>query len=492
MKTDIKKFNFFKLSINFILFILICSFFLLSFHKFNSQTPSRNGDDAAYFNTAFNIEKYGVASHQVEEFRIYKHKNLIKPPFYSYILSLFLKTDGKYQDVSLECIYSDNISEICLEFVQSSKKINLGIHFVHSIILFFTILIFTKNYFLSFAGGLIIFTSSFFLNNLNYFMTETLSTTLLLLNSIFLYLFFKPTRYKNIFLIFSSIFLGLLILTKAVYLYYFYFLFFFFLFINLIKFLYCKLKISPPNFSFLLKLKHTLIFFIIVLIFIYPWKFRNFIDSGQFKISLQGGNVIAERAEYLKTDIKDIKYGIIFYLPFKKFKNNFKDKLENKIFMFDEANPNSHYQNSDDPEKSFVLSKLDWKEKNKPDKVFNKSVELIKEEPIKHIYLSLMFFVRGIFLETNINKYPLIIEYISSFVHWSSVIFIPIIFLYLIIIKNKYFILILPSIFTIFTYSFFTDFEPRYGSVIVSTYVLLVMIFIKEMFIFNKNEERNN
>ena len=156
--------------------------------------------------------------------------------------------------------------------------------------------------------------------------------------------------------------------------------------------------------------------------------------------------------------------------------------------MFDEDNPNSHYQNSDDPEKSFVLSKLDWNEKNKPNKVFNKSVELIKKEPLKHLYLSLMFFVRGIFQETNVSKYPMITEYISSLVHWSSVIFIPIIFIYLIILKNKFAILILPSIFTIFTYSFFTDFEPRYASVIVSTYVLLVMIFLKEIFNYKKHE----
>ncbi len=54
--------------------------------------------------------------------------------------------------------------------------------------------------------------------------------------------------------------------------------------------------------------------------------------------------------------------------------------------------------------------------------------------------------------------------------------------------KNKFAILILPSIFTIFTYSFFTDFEPRYASVIVSTYVLLVMIFLKEIFNYKKHE----
>ena len=120
MKIYINKFNFLKLSINFILFFLICLIFLLSFHKFGPEIPSRHGDDAAYFNTAFNIEKYGVASHQVEEFRVYKHKNLIKPPFYSYVLSHFFKTDGIFQDVSLGCVYSVNISKICSEFVQNS------------------------------------------------------------------------------------------------------------------------------------------------------------------------------------------------------------------------------------------------------------------------------------------------------------------------------------------------------------------------------------
>ena len=475
---------------NFILLLSICFIFLKSFHKLSLEMPSRHGDDAAYFNTAFNIEKYGVASHQVEEFRIYNHKNLIKPPFYSYVLSLFFKTDGKFQNVNLECIYSNNINKTCFEFVQNIKNINLGIHFFHSIILYFIILFFTKNYLLSISGGLMIFTSSYFLNNSNYFMSESLSAILLLLNSIFFYLFFGSTKFKNIFLILSSIFLGLLILTKAIYLYYFYFLFSLSLLVKFIKFFFIKLKISPPNFSFLFELKHILIFLIIVFIFVSPWKFRNFIESGQFKISLQGGNVIAERAEYLKTDIKDIKYGIIFYIPSKKIKEKFKDQLEIKKYMFDESDLNSHYRNSDDPEKSFVLSKLDWKEKNKPDKVFNKSVELIKKEPFKHMYLSFMFFIRGIFQETIVNKYPIFIEYMSSLLHWSSVLFVPIIFLSLVLLKNKYAFLILSSTFTITTYSFFTDFEPRYASVIVSSYLLVVMIFIKKIFENKKNEQR--
>ena len=119
--------------------------------------------------------------------------------------------------------------------------------------------------------------------------------------------------------------------------------------------------------------------FISIIILVYDSTLANtkLFDQGKFKISLQGGNVIAERAEYLKTNISDIKYGIIFYIPSKTLRLLFKNELKKNLIMFDEANPNSHYRNSDDYEKSFVLSKLNWKDKNNPDKVFEKSLELI-------------------------------------------------------------------------------------------------------------------
>jgi len=209
-------------------------------------------------------------------------------------------------------------------------------------------------------------------------------------------------------------------------------------------------------------------------------------EEGSFKISLQGGNVIAERAEYLKTDISDIKYGIIYYIHSSKLKNLYKEKLKKKSFMFDEGHPNSHYRNSDDYEVSYVLSKLNWSDKTKPDQVFKKSVELIKNDPVKHLYLSLMFFIRGVFQETLTNDYPSFLKFTSSVVHWLSIIVLPILFLIFIIKRDKIFLLTLLSVFTIACYSLFTDFEPRYGTIVVSTLILILMKIVNNM-IYNRS-----
>ena len=130
-----------------------------------------------------------------------------------------------------------------------------------------------------------------------------------------------------------------------------------------------------------------------------------------------------------------------------------------------------------------------WSEKNKSDKVFEKSIEIIKENPIKHLYLSLMFYIRGVFLETQNDEYPAYLQVISSMVHWSSILLLPIIFFYSLITFDKRALLILPSMFVIVSYSLFTDFEPRYGSVVSSTYILILMMYINSMLRNLRNEK---
>ncbi len=312
-------------------------------------------------------------------------------------------------------------------------------------------------------------------------MTESFSSIIFLIHSSTFYLFFSTKKFKVFLISLSALSLGFLILTKAVFIYWFYIILILFLFFNLTKKLLVFNKINPNYFLYFFKINYMVTFFSIIIILITPWQFRNFLDKGEFKISLQGGNVIAERAEYLKTEYEDIKYGIIYYIPSKFIKNKFKEGLEKNSYMFDEGHPNSHYNNSDEPGKSYVLSQLSWKEKDNSSKIFKKSLSLIISEPLKHFYLSIMFFVRGIFLETQVSEYHSVLKIISSIVHWSSIIIIPILFFYFLIkLDNKVFLL-LPSLFLIFTYSFFTDFEPRYGSLVTSTYLLIIIIHIKNI-----------
>ncbi len=472
----------------FLVFTILSIIFLKNYHFTNENLPSRNGDDAAYFNTAFNIDRFNIASHQVEEFRVYTHKNVIKPPFYSFLLSIFINTDKKYENVTLECIYNKPIKDICFEFVQNSKSFNLIIHYIHVLVLYLVIFKITKNYSLSFLGSFLLLSSTYFLKTTNDFMTESLSTILMLIHSSCIYFLFTSERFKYFYVIVSSISLGCLILTKAIFLYWFYFIIMIYFFFIVFRKIFIFKKRNPPNFIYFFNIRYLFIKVIIILVLLVPWQTRNFLEAGEFKISLQGGNVIAERAEYLKTDMNDIKYGIIYYIPSESLRHLFKNELKKKSFMFDEGHPNSHYRNSDDFEKSFVLSKLNWEDKNNPDKVFEKSLELILIEPVKHLYLSLMFYVRSIFHGTIISEYPKFLQYTSSIIHWSSSIALPLIFLFTLISKNKILILTIPSIFIILCYSFFTDFESRYGTVTISSFILIFMILINNMLYKIKNE----
>mgnify|MGYP007000115202 CR=1 len=45
----------------FLVFTILSIIFLKNYHFTNENLPSRNGDDAAYFNTAFNIDRFNIA-----------------------------------------------------------------------------------------------------------------------------------------------------------------------------------------------------------------------------------------------------------------------------------------------------------------------------------------------------------------------------------------------------------------------------------------------
>ena len=470
----------------FFLFVLFSFIFVEIFHVSNNKLPSRHGDDAVYFNSAFNINKFKISSSQIEEYRVENHKNAIKPPLYSFFLAQFIKPD---KNIKLECVYKKVVPKNCLEFIQEAKKTNLYIHYFHFYLIYIIILSITKNNLLSFLGGFLLLSSTYFLKTTNLFLTESFSSLLLLVHSFGFYMMFSATKNRSIYLAISSITLGLLILTKAIFLYWFYFLLVFFAAYILKRKLFNFFKINSNYFFYFLNEKKIIQFFLLILIIITPWQLRNFIDRGEFKISLQGGNVIAERVEYLKTQTEDIKYGMLFYTPFENIKNIYKNELKKTSYMFDENSLNSHYSNSDNFETGYVLSKLNWSEKNKSDKVFEKSIEIIKENPIKHLYLSLMFYIRGVFLETQNDEYPVYLQVISSMVHWSSILLLPIIFFYSLIAFDKRVLLILPSVFVIVSYSLFTDFEPRYGSVVSSTYILILMMYINSILRNLRNEK---
>ena len=432
------------------------------------------GDEGVYFNTSYNIKNFNTASYQKNLNRVYLYKNVLKPPLYSYYLSLFFP---KNKD-DLNCLYKFK-KKNCVKYLNISKNVNYFTHIFHSLLLCLFIFLLTKNLYLSVGFYLLLLSSTYFLHITNYYLSEGLSAIILLIHSFCFYKFFL--KYKKKYLVLLSVSLALLILTKAIFIYWFYLIIFLWILLILLikirnyKYLFTSYRFNSIN------LKKLIIFYLLVMFIQFPWQLRNFYETGNFSISTQGGNVLSERVEYMKSSYEELKFSFIWYLPRSEIKDKIVKKMGYKNFIsFDEANKSSHYRVSSENERGLVLSQLGWKDKKNPKKVFDKSLDIILQDPVKHISLSVIFLFRSLFLETyesNLSSYQ---YYLTSLTHWPSTIFL-IIFLFIFIVKkSKKLYLIAPSIFIIIAYSNFTDFEPRYGSIYYSIFLLVISIIVND------------
>ena len=75
------------------------------------------GDEGVYFNTSYNIKNFNTASYQKNLNRVYLYKNVLKPPLYSYYLSLFFP---KNKD-DLNCLYKFKKKKLCQIFEYLKK-----------------------------------------------------------------------------------------------------------------------------------------------------------------------------------------------------------------------------------------------------------------------------------------------------------------------------------------------------------------------------------
>lgn len=464
----------------FFFFILIVSYFPLT-KIINALPPSKNGDNAIYFNSAYNLSKFKILSHQIEEFRVSAYKSVLKPPLYSFVLSLGFKSEDLKQS-KLNCVYEQIPQDHCKSLLISSKKIiNLTLHYILSISVFITIFLISRNKIYSLLGFIIIFYSTYFMGQINNYMTETLAAILLLWHSYFLFRTIQSNYYFKINFLLSAFFLGLLILCKAIYLYWFYIILFF-CFIYFMKIQINK-KLKKFNFPYHLKFKKELIliFFVTTMLIYSPWMIRNFLVDGNLNISSQGGNVIAERAEFLNYNYKKYHYGFIWYLP----NSNLRKKLINyynykKFYKFDESHPESFYGLSDDENKGFILSKLKGRDKDNSKKIFSKSLEEINNYPFKNSYLTLLMIYRGSFINTTDNNFPNYLKVFSSLTHWPAVIMIIIFFIYGLISKKRFIFFLSPSLFAILSYASLTDFESRYASIFIPIFIIQVSLYLYE------------
>ena len=195
IKFNLNKTNKYLISI---LIITIAIFLtILNKNKIFKVTGLPGGDEAVYFNTAYNIKNFNVASYQKDYDRIFVHKNVLKPPLYSYYLSLFYPKNND----DLNCLYSKKKQE-CVKYLNISKNVNFYTHISLSLILFLFVYLLTKNAFISLFSFILILTSTYFLNITNYFLSEGFSALIFLIHSFsFCFLRFANFNENNLYLL---------------------------------------------------------------------------------------------------------------------------------------------------------------------------------------------------------------------------------------------------------------------------------------------------
>ena len=230
------------------------------------------------------------------------------------------------------------------------------------------------------------------------------------------------------------------------------------------------------------------------------WMSRNYININEFSITGRGSEVLSIRAEYSTNSYEQIRAGYIFYTPGRPFFLNLaQSRLWNYVtetgsdIVYDRSNPKSSYKMAKNLT-GVVGSKIE--NKNFDSKSYiekqqilnNISLNLIKENGVKHLFLSTVFGYRGMFPSINfdfIDFYSipqLISTLIKEVFSFLRLFFIPysLIMATTSVINKK---TSLHSILLITLWGFFallTHFIPRY-----STFLLIPALF----FIANINNE---
>jgi hypothetical protein len=247
--------------------------------------------------------------------------------------------------------------------------------------------------------------------------------------------------------------------------------------------------------------KKLIITLTIILVPSIGWMSRNYISINEFSITGRGSEVLSIRAEYSTNSYEQIRAGYIYYTPGRPFFLNLvQSRLWNYVtetgsnVVYDRSNPQSSYKMAKNLT-GVVGSKIE--NKNFASKSYIEkqqilntiSLDVIKENGIKHLLLSTVFGYRGMFPSINFDfiDFYSIPQFISSFIKEIFSIlrlfFIP----YSLMMATTNLInkkTSMHSVLLITLWGFFallTHFIPRY-----STYLLIPALFL----IANINNEQ--
>lgn len=373
-----------------------------------------------YFNISFNLTNKGIFSLQNPNLGAEATPTMRRAPGYPYFLS-GLVTIFKLEELQKKCL----LKEDCDRFLKYISFIFSFICILSIIFLFLTCQLLGANYLASVSVSIIsmIIVSKEIIVNYN---SESLALVLFSISSYFLASFIKTQKKREV--IFFSIFLGLLILTRNVFLYFIPF------FLIILLIFGCEKKNNIKQ-----KVINLLIFSLVLIFVISPWMLRNNIIFDSFSIAQSGSvKVLSNRFEHNNMSNKEFLGGFLYWAPIPGIQGFIEKKIPREYW-------NRYVTTSEDGFRVVArknAAKLIQNKNYSEAKIY--LLKKILSDPIQNFKVSILMGWRGL-------KYCLI--------------FFPFFILFFIKnFKNTFFISIFSlTIFNLLFHSLFTHFNVRYG-----------------------------
>lgn len=387
-----------------------------------------------YFNISFNLINKGVFSLQNPNLETEATPTMRRAPGYPYFLS-GLVAIFKLEGLQEKCLLKNE----CDRFLTFISFIFSFICMLSILFLFLTCLLLGANYLSSVCVSMIamIIVSKEIIVNYN---SESLALVLFSISSYFLASFIKTQKKSEI--LFLSIFLGLLILTRNVFLYFVPF----FLIVLLIFGYEKKNNVKEKAIN--------LVIFSLVLVFVIsPWMLRNNIIFDSFSIAQSGSvKVLSNRYEHNNMSNKEFLGGFLYWAPIPGIQGLIEKKIPREYW-------NRYVTSSEDGFRVVArknAAKLMQNKNYGEAKIY--LLKKILSDPIQNFKISILMGWRGL-------KY--------------CCIFFPFFILFFIKnLKNSFFISIFSlTIFNLLFHSLFTHFNVRYGYPMVYGFAVTTALY---------------
>jgi len=476
-----------------ILFVIVVIITLLiSFgHFFNLSYEKPVNDQLEFLALAYNSLKYGTYDDTYKEIT---SPDYSREPIYPLILmiGMLLHPGINLSTQDAKCIIFGEGE--CIEIIIYLKIINIIFLIATALLSSYIVYRYTRNVFVSGICFFLISLSGSLTKEYNEFLSEVPSAFLITLVSVLL-CNLAVRRYSHRLAFIFGLFLGALVLIKAIFFYFVFLCSFFLLIWSLNRGLGIKQSV-----------KQVILVVIGAYILIGPWQVRNYIQLGTSSITERSGIVLLSRAYYNVMLFEDYYASILYFARDirwveKKFETSF------DATVYEKLNPTNLIQYNLDVYKhaNKIRAELDLSAQETSDFLLKEAKQKILANFGKHLAMVVPFAIRGSFFERGYGFYQRdthhetigikkvgfdISKYFIALKALPNVIFVSVFFgtILLSFFFRRWDLIwfLFPGAYSFGMHAFFTHFIPRYSESLIPIFVICSCIALWETYLILK------